>query len=95
MIDLGRTPAGEVLASVQQGKCPDEVAAATYLAMDVTRRRARVTLVSDGIDAGEAEKLGLGLERHLERAVAAALDRAGPQARVGVITHAADLLPNL
>ncbi len=93
IMDFGLTPNAEVLARVARGEVEDEVAAATYMAMNVTRTRARVTLVSDGITPDDAHKLSLGLERDLDRAIKAALGRAGAGARVGIITQAADLLP--
>jgi nickel-dependent lactate racemase len=93
MMDLGLTPNADVLAAVGRGEIRDEVAAATYMAMNVTRSRARITLVSGGIAPADARRLDLHLEPDLDRAIAAALLRAEPGARVGVITHAADILP--
>jgi len=93
IMDFGQMPNEEVLAQVAGGHVKDEVAAATYMAMNVTRSRARITLVSGGIDPEHARRLNLGLERDLDRAVAAAMERARPGARIGVITHAADIWP--
>jgi nickel-dependent lactate racemase len=95
IMDFGLTPNADVLAAVARGEVKDEVAAATYMAMNVTRTRARVTLVSDGISPADAARLNLGLERDLDAAIARAFERARPGARVGVITHAADVLPLL
>lgn len=95
IMDFGLTPNADVLAGVARGEVKDEVAAATYMAMNVTRTRARVTLVSGGISPADARRLGLGLERDLDTAIARALARAKPEARIGVITHAADVLPLL
>jgi len=93
IVDFECMSAQEILACVARGECSDEVAAAAYLAMDVTRQRARITLVSDSVNPADARRVGLELESDLNQAIAAALDRVGPDARVGVITHAADLLP--
>jgi nickel-dependent lactate racemase len=93
IMDFGVMPNAEVLARVARGEIADEVAAATYMAMNVTRSRARITLVTDGIKSEDAARLSLGLERDLDAAIKAAVERAGASARVGIITHAADLLP--
>lgn len=90
---FGRATPDEVMQSVARGECKDEVAAATYLAMSVTRARARITLVSKGIEPRDTERLGFGLQRELDRAFATAMRRAGPRARIGVITQAGDILP--
>ncbi len=93
IMDFGRTPNEEVLAQVARGEVHDEVAAATYMAMNVTRQRARITLVSDGIDPEHARRLDLGLERDLDAAISTAFKRAGSGATIGVMTQAADLWP--
>jgi nickel-dependent lactate racemase len=92
MVELGQTPADEVQAMVERGEIADEVAAATYLALDQTRRRIHVTLVSDGISAGEAARIGLTATTDFDGALAAALMRHGDGARIGVVTHGADIM---
>jgi len=92
MVDLGQTPADEVQAMVERGEIADEVAAATYLALDQTRRRIHVTMVSDGISAGEAARIGLTATRDFDGALAAALAHHGDGARIGVVTHGADIM---
>jgi hypothetical protein len=57
------------------------------------RRRANISLVSDGISKEEADALKFGKFASLDEAVAAALHRHGPDARVAVLTHAPDMLP--
>ncbi len=92
LVELGTTPAEDVLKSVQQGKIKDVVAAATYLAFDQTRRRIHVILVSDGIAAEEAEKIGIKSTRNFEAALQEAFNRHGTNARIGVVTHGADIM---
>jgi nickel-dependent lactate racemase len=92
LVDLGTTPAADVLESVNAGKIVDVVAAATYLAFDQTRKRINVILVSDGISAGEAQKIGITATHHYEEALKAALERHGQNARIGVVTHGADIM---
>jgi nickel-dependent lactate racemase len=92
LVDLGTTPGDEVLKLVQQGKIHDEVAAATYLAFDQTRKRITVTLVSDGIPDSEARKIGITSTTDFDSALQSALARHGRKARIGVITQGADIM---
>lgn len=92
LVDFGTTPAEEVLALVAQGKVADEVAAATYLAFDQTRRRIQVILVTDGISSQEAAEIGISATPDFQEAFAAALARHGSAAKVGVITQGADIM---
>ena len=80
------------MALVNAGKVKDEVAAATYLAFDQTRKRITVALVSDGIPDSEARKIGITSTTDFNEALAAALARHGNQARIGVITQGADIM---
>jgi nickel-dependent lactate racemase len=92
LVDFGTTPGDEVMALVNAGKVNDEVAAATYLAFDQTRKRITVALVSDGISDSEARKIGITSTTDFNQALAAALARHGNQARIGVITQGADIM---
>jgi len=92
LVDFGTASAEEVLALVAQGKVADEVAAATYLAFERTRRRVNIMLVSDGIPHSEAAKIGISATTSFPDALSAALARHGRSARVGVITQGADIM---
>ena len=92
LVDFGVTPGDEVIAMVAAGKVQDEVAAATYLAFDQTRKRLNVALVSDGIPNSEARKIGITATTDFNEALAAALARHGKNARIGVITQGADIM---
>lgn len=94
LVDFGTTAADEVMDLVTEGKVHDEVAAATYLAFDQTRRRLNVTLVSDGIPDSEARKIGITATTSFEEALSRALARHGRNARIGVITAGADIMAN-
>jgi lactate racemase len=94
LVDFGTTSADEVMDLVTEGKVRDEVAAATYLAFDRTRRRLTVTLVSDGIPDSEARKIGITATTSFEQALSHALARHGKNARIGVITAGADIMAN-
>ncbi|MDI7278096.1 MAG: lactate racemase domain-containing protein, partial [Anaerolineae bacterium] len=91
--EAGRRPVSEVEEAVRSGTCPDEVAAAAYIAYDLSRRKARVTFVSEGIPAQEAACLGAGHAASVEEALEQALSRLGGSARVGVMPAAGELLP--
>jgi hypothetical protein len=92
LVDFGTTPGDEVMDLVTQGKVHDEVAAATYLAFDQTRKRLTIALVSDGISNEEANKIGITSTTDFNEALAAALARHGKNARIGVITAGADIM---
>lgn len=92
LVELGTTPAEEVQRMVAQSEIADEVAAATYLAFDQTRRRIHVTLVTDGIPPEEGAKIGVCATTDFDQALQDALARHGQQARIGVITHGADIV---
>jgi lactate racemase len=92
LVDFGTTPGDEVLVLVAAGKVADEVAAATYLAFDRTRRRLTISLVTDGISNAEAGQIGATATPDFDTAFAAALRKHGPSARVGVVTQGADIM---
>jgi nickel-dependent lactate racemase len=92
LVELGVTPGDEVLAMVERGEIDDEVAAATYLAFDQTRKRTNIVLVTDGITGEEAARIGVKATPDFDSALAAALARHGNQARIGVVTHGADIM---
>lgn len=92
LVEFGTTPAEKVMDLVAEGKVHDEVAAATYLAFDRTRRRLNIALVSDGIPDVEARKIGIAATTNFNEALAAAFARHGKEARIGVITAGADIM---
>ncbi|HSW49218.1 MAG TPA: hypothetical protein VLH09_03540, partial [Bryobacteraceae bacterium] len=95
LVDFGTTSAEEVLRLVKEGNVANEVAAATYLAFDRTRRRISVMLVSDGIPDSEARKIGITATRSFPEALDTALARHGAAARIGVVTAGADVMARL
>jgi nickel-dependent lactate racemase len=92
LVDFGTLPGEEVQKLVDQGEVADEVAAATYLAFDQTRRRIHIMLVSDGIPCTEASKIGIGATTDFQVALNTALERHGSEARLGVVTAGADIM---
>jgi len=92
LVELGQTPGDEVCEMVERGEVAAGVAAATYLALDQTRKRVNITLVTEGITEDEAACIGLTATRDFDAALAAALARHGGAARIGVVTHGADVV---
>jgi hypothetical protein len=92
LVDFGTATAEQVLALVAQGKVADEVAAATYLAFERTRRRVHIILVSDGIPDADAAKIGISANTSFPDALTAAFERHGHSARIGVVTQGADIM---
>jgi nickel-dependent lactate racemase len=78
---------------VSCGQLHDEVAAALAIAWAQVKERETVYLVSDGIGAEDAEKLGFTHFTNVQDALDAALRLKGDGARVTVLTPAPDMLP--
>ena len=69
------------------------MAAALATAWALVREKASVILVSPGIPAADKVRLGHTHADSIDGAVAEALRRQGPEARMSVLTHAPDMLP--
>jgi nickel-dependent lactate racemase len=78
---------------VSAGRLRDKVAAALAIAWAQIKEREKVFIVSRGIPDGEAKKLGFTHFGNAQAALDEALRRAGPGAKVAVLTHAPDMLP--
>ncbi len=92
LVELGTTPEQEVDVLLKEGKISDGVAAATYFALVQTRRRIEVVIVTEGFTNEEATRIGLTATTDLDQALATALERHGPDARIGVVTKGADIM---
>ncbi len=94
---LEMTPYGShrLREMVSAKQLEDEVGAALAIAWAQVREREAVWMVSDGICAGEAAKLGFGHFASVQEALDAALAQRGKSARVTVLTHAPDMLPRI
>ena len=93
MLNFTALDAEEIQNLIDQGTIDDVVSGALALAWAKVRRRASVSLVSDGISDEEARALGFTPFASLDDAVGAALRRHGSQAKVTVLTHASETLP--
>ncbi|MBN1675031.1 MAG: nickel-dependent lactate racemase [Kiritimatiellae bacterium] len=90
-VSFGRATAEQVLALLQRGEATDEVAVATYLAMERTRRALDIVLVSGGIRDADARKIGLRATADFPSALSLAMSRHGNDCRIGVMTEGADV----
>jgi lactate racemase len=93
ILDITCHSSSRVRDMVASGRLGDEVAAALAIAWAQVKEREDVFLVSDGITAEEARKLGFTPFENAQSAVDKALQRMGPNAKLAVLTHAPDMLP--
>ncbi len=59
--------------------------------MNLNRERARIVLISDGINKEEASRIGLEWSESLSKAVEDECKKLTGDARIGIVTHGADL----
>jgi len=95
MLNFTALDAGQIEARIEAGDIEDIVSGGLALAWAKMRQRARISLVSDGISDEETHALGFTPFASLDDALAEALGRHGPEARVTVLTHAPEMLPIL
>ncbi len=95
MLNFTGLGAEEIEARIEAGDIENVVSGGLALAWAKMRQRARVSLVSDGISDEETRALGFTPFASLDDALAEALRRHGPEARVTVLTHAPEMLPTL
>jgi nickel-dependent lactate racemase len=93
ILELTRCSAHDLRLKVEAGELHDEVAAALAIAWAQVKERENVFLVSRGIDAETARRLGFTPFDDVQAACDEALARHGRDARVVVLTHAPDMLP--
>jgi len=91
-ISLGTCSPQEAKERFKEGKIKDKVALATYLAMDITRRRINIILVSEGINPDEAAKIGFKVFNQINDALDYVLKQKGEDASIGVVTHGGDIM---
>ncbi len=93
ILDITCHGSGTIRDMAAAGQLRDEVAAALAIAWAQVKEREEVFIVSGGISAAEARKLGFTHFESAQEAVNEALRRKGPDAKVAVLTHAPDMLP--
>jgi nickel-dependent lactate racemase len=93
MLNFTALDAEKIEACIEAGDIADVVSGGLALAWAKMRQRACISLVSDGISDEETRALGFTPFASLDDALAEALGRHGPEARVTVLTHAPEMLP--
>lgn len=91
LVKLGTTPVSEVEKMIGKRKIEDRIGAATYIAMALSRKRAKVVIVTEGISEGELGQIGFLCSSSIEYAIENAFQKHGLNAKIGVITQAADM----
>ena len=92
LLGLGFAPWRDVLADADAGRLDDEIGASCHILLGIARDKVGVTLVSDGVCADEAERLGVRHKDTVAEALDEALVRLGQGARVGVVTEGGELV---
>ena len=83
----------ELQEMVTRKEVHDEVAASLAIGWAQVKERETVYMVSDGVCATDAEKLGFKPFANVDEAIAEAMKQKGADARITVLTHAPDMLP--
>ena len=93
LLDYTSWSSEEIKAGYRDGRISNGVAAALATAWAMVREKAEVVMYSPGIPESDKRRLGFSHAESIEEAVAEALRRQGPKARISVLTHAPDMLP--
>jgi nickel-dependent lactate racemase len=93
LLDYASWSSEEIKAGYRDGTIKNGVAAALATAWAIVREKADVIMYSPGIPESDKRRLGFSHAESIEEAVAEALRRQGPKARISVLTHAPDMLP--
>jgi len=93
LLEFAAWSSKEIKAAYREGRIKNGVAAALATAWAMVREKASVIMVSPGIPAADKARLGHTHADSIDAAVAEALRRQGPDARLSVLTHAPDMLP--
>jgi len=93
LLDFTSWSSTEIKAAYGDGRIKNGVAAALATAWAMVREKASVIMVSPGIPAADKARLGHTHAESIDAAIAEALRRHGPDARLSVLTHAPDMLP--
>jgi lactate racemase len=95
ILELTSHGSRQIRKMVSGKRVRDEVGAALAIAWAQVKEREEVWIVSDGICADEASKLGFRHFTAVQDAMDTALAQKGPAARVTVLTQAPDMLPRI
>jgi nickel-dependent lactate racemase len=93
VLEFGYARRPEVTEIALDGRFPDMVAASHIIEFGEVLDRARIILVSEGIDAQAAQQLGLDWAESPQTALDMALADAGASASIAVLKQASELAP--
>ncbi len=91
LVDLGTRTSKEVLRMLARKEIKDEVAAATYIAYRATKDNKSIILVSNGISATEAARIGAYAVSTVDEALELA-GRLTAGNMIGIIPYGADVI---
>ncbi|NCB94056.1 MAG: nickel-dependent lactate racemase [Clostridia bacterium] len=83
----------EVYDMCMRDEIQDKVGASAHIMIGVMRSMAHVIVYSPGVTRAEAESMGFEYADSIEDAIASAFAKEGKAAKVGVLTHGADMAP--
>ena len=89
---LGETP-DWLLNELETGNAEDPVACALAVPITRFRERIKICLVSSGLNASDANRMGFTYYKTVEEAIDTELRRHGNEPRVGMLTHGGVVLP--
>lgn len=95
VMQLGTMDPVEIFNLSKSGKFSDVVGSTGYISAGVMRQMAKVILVSDGIDQKTTEYLGYKYAPSIPEAIHIARELEGDNAKFGLLTHGADLVPRV
>src|SRR3954453_11704965 len=93
LLEIGYRPHAEIVHMVQQGKVDDLVGVAIPADACQIVDKTDCIMVSPGVTAEEAKKIGFRYARSAEEALRMAFVRQGPQASVAVLRYGGHILP--
>jgi nickel-dependent lactate racemase len=93
LLEIGYKPHAEIVAMVQQGKVDDLVGVAILADVCQIVDKTDCIMVSPGVTAEQAKKIGFRYAGSAEEALRMAFDRQGRQASVAVLRYGGHILP--
>jgi nickel-dependent lactate racemase len=93
LLEIGYKPHAEIVQMVQQGKVDDLVGVAILADVCQIVDKTDCIMVSPGVTAEQARKIGFRYARSAEEAVRMALDRQGERASIAVLRYGGHILP--
>jgi len=95
LIDLAGKPLDEIRGALSNGATRDPVGVALAALVAQVRSRVRVHMVSSGVPAAAAHRLGFQWHASIEEALADALAESGEDATVAALQGTHNLLPRI